>query len=157
MLSYYQFMTWMEKMGEILGYKVITRQRGQDMLWVKGEKTYSFNFGQEGNEGRCAAQALDKGYEHIQLVLNNRTAEAVKGLNALFTHRVDLSVDCSLHELFEVVMPEKGTMIRRNALITRLRKYTGRVGCAYQIDKAVEAGLITRVVMSPKKVYYRRV
>ena len=154
MLSYYKQLILMKNLGKMLGFEVKVREEGFDMLWIKGEMVYSFNLGYEGNVAQMITQALDLGYEHTQVILDDEIAKNIKGMAGLFTHQIDLRQDFSVKELMVMVIP-KGRAIKRKVIASRLYKLTGMRQCHYLLADAVKQGIIEKIGINKRTNLYR--
>lgn len=156
MISYYKQLTLLKGLGEILGHKVKVRSEGFDMLWIKDDKTYSFNLGYEGNEGQMVVEAVANNFEHIQVIMNDKNEVQVKGLSHILKNVIDIRAEFSLKELIRVVMPED-RMIKRSIIASRIYKLTGKKFVEHILQKAVKEGLIEKHKLGLKASFYKRV
>jgi len=98
--------------------------------------------------------ALDYNYEHIQIVLNDKNDSVVKGLPGLFTNKIDLRQDFSLRELMLMVI-QKDRAIRSNVITKRIYQITGKKSGQAILKRALDLGLVERIEMSSKVVFYK--
>ena len=140
---------------KILGYKVKVRAEGFDVIWSKGKKAYSFNLGVEGNEGQMAVEALERGFEHIQVVLNDDNAKAIEGFKAIVPQEIDLRGKFNIQDLIDIIIPAN-TLVRRKELATKIFRLTGLRNSEHIILKAVEMGLIEKFKEGHRTALYKR-